>query len=104
MCFLRRFSLRKRLPQSPEEFNSTIGRKSTKVTHETHPASTRGPTDPTRDHGDAHPHLHFGINFFSGADNLKLVSGVGYDDISPAKSIEVFQVWNATTTPLLLFF
>jgi hypothetical protein len=68
-------------------------------------ADARGVADLslTGGRGDRHHNLYFGINYFFCGDNLKLVSGVEYDNIQTAGGINVFKGWTASSA-LRLFF
>ncbi len=53
--------------------------------------------------GDRHHNLYLGLNYFFCGDNLKLVSGIEYDDIETANGINVFKGWTASSA-LRMFF
>ena len=53
--------------------------------------------------GDRHHNFYLGINYFFCGDNLKLVSGIDYDDIETRNGINVFKGWTASSA-LRFFF
>jgi hypothetical protein len=67
-------------------------------------ADARGEADLswTGGRGDRHHNLYLGINYFFCGDNLKLVSGIEYDDIK-SNGRNVFRGWTASSALRMYF-
>ncbi|MBT5167158.1 MAG: hypothetical protein HOL92_01630 [Opitutales bacterium] len=47
--------------------------------------------------GDRHHNFYMGINYYFCGDNMKIVSGIDYDDIETHNGINVFKGWTASS-------
>ena len=67
-------------------------------------AGARGEADMslTGGRGDRHHNVYLGINYYFCGDNLKLVSGIEYDDIQSAAG-NVFHGWTASSALRVYF-
>ena len=68
-------------------------------------AGARGEADLslTGGRGDTHHNFYFGINYYFCGDNMKIVSGIEYDDIETASGINVFKGWTASSAFRIYF-
>lgn len=53
--------------------------------------------------GDRHHNLYFGINYYFCGNNMKLVSGIEYDDIETRDGLNVFKGWTASSAFRIYF-
>ncbi len=68
-------------------------------------AGARGEADMslTGGRGDTHHNLYLGINYYFCGDNMKIVSGIEYDDIETANGINVFKGWTVSSAFRIYF-
>ena len=68
-------------------------------------AGARGEADMslTRGRGDVHHNFYLGVNYYFCGDNMKIVSGIEYDDIETANGINVFKGWTASSAFRIFF-
>ena len=68
-------------------------------------AGARGKADMslTRGRGDVHHNFYLGVNYYFCGDNMKIVSGIEYDDIETANGINVFKGWTASSAFRIFF-